>query len=290
MKKQQLISTLTFRSFCTNQSGFTLLEVLISITILAFITFAIVAIQDNGLTVKETVIAEDRDWLQVETAFARFEWDFSHIFSPLYYSHALKVDQLETEEEQEAYAILTTPYASNENFAFPSYDSHPVPIFKFENKNTFEFFTTSNRRKFKNSKQSNYAWVKYSVENFEDKDGENKTKALVRYFYPDDPFSVESIQWDKIKGQILLRNVEKLTFQFWDYNQRKWFDDLDLVIDGRHKVNAVKIYLEWLDKENNKLTYERIFRPLFLHFNPEDMYKLMKKTSSNPQPNPDGNN
>ena len=263
----------------TNQFGFSLIEVMISITILAAISLSIVTVQEDAQNSKEIILSEDKDWLQVETAFARLEWDISHVFSPLYYSHAIRIDQLQTEEEQEAYNILAEPYATNENFAFPSYDAHPVPIFKFENKNTFEFFTASNRRKFKNSKQSNYAWVRYSLESFEVKDSNKSTKAIVRYFYADNPFGADAIPWDKVKAQVLLRNVEKLRFEFWDKTQRKWFDNISLINNGSHIIHAVKVKIEWIAKDESKYSFERIFRPLFLNFQPEDMYQLQRKAS-----------
>lgn len=286
-----MLTLLFKRSSIFNYFGFSLIEVMISITILAAISLSIVTIQEDAQNSKEAIVAEDKDWLQVETAFARFEWDISHIFSPLYYSHAMRNDQLQTEEEQEAYNIIVEPYATNENFAFPSYDAHPVPIFKFENKNTFEFFTTSNRRKFRNSKQSNYAWVRYTIEDFSEKNTDKTTKALVRYFYADNPFTADAIAWDKIKAQILLRNVENLKFEFWDNSQRKWFNGLDLIQDGAHKLDAVKVILEWLSKDNQKLKFERIFRPLFLNFKPENMYQFNKKNNpNNPQTINEGDN
>lgn len=267
-----------------NDKGFTLMEVLIAITILSFIMISIITIQDNGMATKDRVIAEDRDWLQVETAFSRVEWDFSQIHSPLYYSHEMRLNESSTEQEQEVYGMLTAPFMNNENFAFPSYDGHPVPIFRIEDGSSLTFFTSSNRRKFKNIKQSNFAWVRFRLESLEDENNENdkdrKTKALVRYFYPDDPFAGDPIPWDDIKGQVLLRNIEDIKFEVWDRMQRKWQENLDVVANGKHKIEGLKITLNWLDKDDNKYEFMRIFRPLQPYFEPEDMYKLQRENSS----------
>ena len=270
-----------------NDKGFTLMEVLIAITILSFIMVSIITIQDNGIATKERVLVEDRDWLQVETAFSRLEWDFSQIHSPLYYSHEMRISENSTEQEQEVYQMLTAPYMNNDNFAFPSYDGHPVPIFRLENKNTITFFTTSNRRKFKNIKQSNFAWVRYSVEELESDEGSqsNKNKALVRYFYPDNPFTPEPIPWDDLKGQVLLRNIENLTIEMWDRDQAKWQENMDIIKNGKYKIEGLKVTLNWIDKDNNPYEFVRILRPLQPHFEPEDMYQLQledaTKNSSN---------
>ena len=270
-----------------NDKGFTLMEVLIAITILSFIMVSIITIQDNGIATKERVLVEDRDWLQVETAFSRLEWDFSQIHSPLYYSHEMRISENSTEQEQEVYQMLTAPYMNNDNFAFPSYDGHPVPIFRLENKNTITFFTTSNRRKFKNIKQSNFAWVRYSVEELESDEGSqsNKNKALVRYFYPDNPFTPEPIPWDDLKGQVLLRNIENLTIEMWDRDQAKWQENMDIIKNGKYKIEGLKVTLNWIDKDNNPYEFVRVIRPLQPHFEPEDMYQLQledaTKNSSN---------
>jgi prepilin-type N-terminal cleavage/methylation domain-containing protein len=276
-----------------NDNGFTLMEVLIAITILSFIMVSIITIQDNSQTTKDRVLSEDRDWLQVETAFSRLEWDFSQIFSPLYYSHEMRIDETASEEEQEVFNMMSEPYVSNENFGFPSYDAHPVPIFKQDGKDTIEFFTTSNRRKFKNIKQSNFAWVRYTVESLQGEDGGDSTKALVRYFFPDDPFNPDPIRWDRLKGQVLLRNVEKIKFEYWNRETRKWVDNFDLVKDGRHKILGLRVILDWLDKDGNAFNFMRVFRPLFPHFVPEDMYQLRRNDTANPDTvnaNVDGDN
>jgi prepilin-type N-terminal cleavage/methylation domain-containing protein len=275
----------------TNDQGFTLMEVLIAITILSFIMVSIITIQDNGIATKERVILEDRDWLQVETAFSRLEWDFSQIHSPLYYSHEMRPSPNPTEQEQEVYSMLTAPYMNNDNFAFPSFDGHPVPIFKLEDKNTLTFFTTSNRRKYKNIKQSNFAWVRFKLEkldaNQEDNnDSPKDTMALVRYFYPDNPFSNEVIPWEDLKGQVLLRNIVDIKFEMWDRELRKWQENMDVIKDGAHKIQGLKVTLNWMDKDENKYQFVRIFRPLQPHFEPEDMYKL-KLNDSTTLPNSD---
>lgn len=282
--------------FIKNDQGFTLMEVLIAITILSFIMVSIITIQDNGIATKERVIVEDQDWLQVETAFSRLEWDFSQIHSPLYYSHEMRPSQNPTEEEQEVYSMLTAPYMNNDNFAFPSYDGHPVPIFKLEDKNTLTFFTTSNRRKFKNIKQSNFAWVRFKLEKLassrdsDSDDNERNTKSLVRYFYPDNPFSAGPIPWDDLKGQVLLRNIEDIKFELWDREQRKWQENMDVIPNGAHKIQGLKVTLNWLDKDANKYEFVRILRPLQPHFIPEDMYQLKLNNPNSNSSAPPGSN
>ena len=125
-----------------NQIGFTLLEVLIAITVLSFIILGIATITDDSQQTAESVIQEDLDLLQVETAFSRLEWDISHAYSPLYFSHAMEPTGL-TPQEGDVYKSILDRYSTNENFAFPSFDGYPVPNNKLEPKESMTFLNIS---------------------------------------------------------------------------------------------------------------------------------------------------
>ena len=74
------------KPYLKEQNGFTLIEVIISITLLALMMVYMVNIIDNSIKTKESVLAEDKDFMQIETALARFDLDFSQIYSPLFFS------------------------------------------------------------------------------------------------------------------------------------------------------------------------------------------------------------
>jgi len=265
------------KQLLNNQSGFTLMEVLIAITILSFIMVAVVTITDSSLNMKERILMEDRESLQVETAFSRIEWDFSQIYSPLYFSHAMEPTNL-TEEEGEVYNQLIDTYQSNDRFSFPSYDGLPVPRMKTPSKTSLVFLATSNRRKLKNIKQSHFAWIKYDLitpkDSSDEDDEQLKGDVLVRYFVPNNVYSPDSIPWDKVKAQVLLRGIESLEYEFWNPETKKWTDNMDLIKDGNHLIRGLKIKMEWNAPDGSLRTYIRVFRPLFPQFTPENMYKL----------------
>lgn len=268
-----------------NESGFTLLEVMIAIAILAFIVTAIVSVTGSSQDTAIRVVEEDRQTLQVETAMSRLEWDISQLYSPLYFSHAMEPSGL-SENAGAAYNQMVDSFSTNERFAFPSYEAIPTPTFKLEDKNTFTFFTTSNRRKFKNSKQSHFAWVRYQLLDPAEVDSRNEEReepagsVLVRKFSADDVFNGEAIEWDKIKAQVLLRDVEKLVFEFWNEETRKWTDNLSTIKNGIHLVRGIKLTMEWIDSDGIKRTFIRVFRPLFPNFKSENMYKLIKEANA----------
>ena len=286
---------LNFRSV-SNQSGFTLIEILIAIFLLAFVSIGIVSVTSDSQRTKDRTIDKDRDNLQIETALSRFEWDFSQIFSPLYYSQRLQIagdpaqqtqeqqqqQQQITPEQQQVYEAVNNRYLQMETFAFSNQDGQPVPRFESTDKSSFEFFTSSNRRRIQNQKQSNYAWVKYTLvdsppQKDDDVDPETaglnlpKTgKSFARFIQADDPYNDKRIDTDKLKAQILLNNVESVEFQFWDPGRLKFDSNLMTIQGGMHLLRGVKLIISWYDKTGNKRTATKIFRPLWPAVVPQD--------------------
>lgn len=296
----------------SNQSGFTLLEILIAITLLAFITIGVVDITDNAVATKERTTEINSNNLQIETAMSRFEWDFSQIYSPLYFSTVMNLNQNATNIGndggvnaggdqggevagvvagatagatagaqggaispmlQQYYEQLVQRFERNEHFSAVSKEGYPIPRFYSPEKNVFEFFTSSNRRKLENQKQSHFAWVRYALAEQQDlpagdeeKENPNIPKSLksfVRYFTSDDPYSDKRINIEdaeRVKGAVLLRNVESLEFQFWDYQRRKWETSLRTIAQGESLIRGVRILITWYDSFGNKRSTSRIFR------------------------------
>jgi prepilin-type N-terminal cleavage/methylation domain-containing protein len=281
-----------------NDRGFTLLEILIAITLLAFITIGVVSITQNAADTMDRTTEINKNNLQVETALSRFEWDFSQIYSPLYFSTPLNINTPDpygasndsnmdgmddstgqplkaagalSPALQEYYQRLSQRFEQNEHFSGVSKEGLPIPRFYSPEKNLFEFFTSSNRRKIENTRQSHFAWVRYTLgdplPNRDDESEKEKSipqglRTFVRYFSADNPYDSKRLDSDKdnIKAAVLLENVESLEFQFWDTKTRKWETNLKTVQGGENSLRGVKINLAWYDSTGNKRTISRIYR------------------------------
>jgi prepilin-type N-terminal cleavage/methylation domain-containing protein len=295
-----------------NQRGFTLLEILIAITLLAFITLGVVTITENANITKERTTEVNKNNLQIETAMSRFEWDFSQIYSPLYFSQVMDMNSLlqpgavapanndsgdpllpsdvpapgtidpqRQAHLQEYFQQLVRRFERNEHFMAVSQEGLPIPRFFAPERSTFEFFTSSNRRKVENVRQSHFAWVRYTLadskrrENFEENPNiPGSLKSLVRYFSADDPYGDRRLETDdttRVKASVLLENVESLDFQFWDFNRRRWETSLRSIPQGENLIRGVKMTVAWYDSMGHKRTTSRIFRnhwPMFVPVNP----------------------
>jgi prepilin-type N-terminal cleavage/methylation domain-containing protein len=297
-----------FNSTSVSDRGFTLIEILIAITLLAFITMGVVSVTQNAFDTKDRTTELNKSNLQIETAMSRFEWDFTQIYSPLYFSKIMplngadpyaaqpvdangdgiddnsnrKLADIQADAQanaqnpamQEYLQRLQTRFENNENFSGINMDGMPVPRFYSPEKSIFQFFTSSNRRKLENTKQSHYGWVRYQLVDDNDSDvDENKNpkipsnlKNLVRYFNPNDPYDdkrmdpINGFEANKVKGATLMKDIESMEFQFWDLNRRKWEPSLKNIEQGENIIRGVKITIVHYDSFGEKRTSIRTFR------------------------------
>ncbi len=269
-------------------AGFSILEVLISVTILSFIMMGVISVTGDSTTTKERVIAEDKENLQIEMAFARFDWDFTQIYSPAYFSNKFEKPftppgQSTNDESKKSYDVVMSRFSTNKRFPFPNQDGLPIPKFSSD-KSTFIFFTTSNRRKIENSKESHFGWVKYAIETPKDRQDEDKKgDNLVRYFLAGDPFGKDELNWDDVKGHVLMEGITSFKISFWDREKRDFVDSLNLLPDGENKIWGVKMTIGWIDASEIEREDIRVFRPLWPFFKPEDLNKLAQQEYSKQQ-------
>ena len=305
-------STSVFNNRLGPERGFTLIEILIAITLLAFITMMVVSVTQNAFDTKDRTTMLNKSNLQIETAMSRFEWDYSQIYSPLYFSKALplngadpyaaqpvdenldgrddfsgvEIAKAQADAQASATALANNPelqsylqtmqtkFQQNENFSGINVDGMPIPRIYSPEKTIFQFFTSSNRRKIENTKQSHFGWVRYQLieSDPDDVDEEQNEKipknlkSFVRYFNPNDPYDdkrmdpINGFEATKVKAAVLMKNIESLEFQFWDYNRRKWDTSLKNIQNGESISRGVKVIIVHYDAYGEKRTSERTFR------------------------------
>lgn len=262
-------------SILRSEEGLTLLEIMIAIVLLAFVMFGVIAIIDNSQNTKDRTIQLDRDNLQIETAMSRIEWDFTQIWSPLYFSQKFTGNMdPSTNPGIEEVAYL---YEGHPRFRQPSKEGLPIPKFLLREKNEIIFLTTSNRRKLEDQKQSHFMWVRYYVGESTIEDttdgagGQEKTvKSLMRQVFPDDPWAKEELTIDTTRSAVLLENVESVEFTFWNKATKKWESSLSLIIDGESLWRGMQINVTWFDSKNQERTTSRWLRPLWPSIVPQD--------------------
>lgn len=271
--------------------GFSILEILISISILSMISLGVISLTNNATDTKDRIVKEDRDKLQILSALSIFEWDFSHLYSPLFFNKKLEIKGRITEQ---MFQQINDRFERNGHFSFADRDGRPVPIFENPDKNSFEFYTDSNRRRLANTKQSNFAWVKYVLEP-EDQDPETAEAdklsgkfKLVRYFSAENPYHGEKLDISKIKPQTILENVDEIEFSFWNPENKRFTVPLNSVAGAQNIIRAVNLKIIWRDKLGVAQTVNKIVRPLWPVFDPSQDPDDVEAPAPNPQAS--GNN
>ena len=252
----------------SNAQGFTLIEVIIAITVLSFISFSTYQMVDSNTTTKERVTTEDRQVVQTLAAIARLDSDVSQIYNPLF--SAAKASA--------ASADPSNPYAADDNSSLANgpFDGKTktgalIPQFKSEDKSSVIFFTQSNRRKIADSKESRFAWVRYWLEPMEDDPDDPGKKhpgqyQMVRQVIPTDVYN-SNIDWSKARPQAILENVKSVEFSFWNEKTKKFTNSLQELNENKNIIRTLKVDIVWVNNDNNEQKINKVFRVLNPYFN-----------------------
>lgn len=272
--------------------GFTLIEVLLAITVLSLLMVYVFSIVDSSTETKERIVSEDREYLQILTTFDRIEMDFSQIHSPLYFTIE------EITRRTPGLGIASELFQNNEDRArryrptkqFPrlSHKFQPIPVVENENPNSLIFMTSSNRRKVMDAPESRYAWVSYTLQSPDpnaDSENENRrenTQNLVRASLTNDPYK-EDIDWSQIREHVLLKGVRDFKFEFWNQATQRFVpllreDPLDPLTPRLMKVSFI-----WVSPEGDEHEFQKTFRPLWPKFDRQseqgELIRVMQETA-----------
>ncbi len=284
------------KQFFSSQ-GFSILEILIAISLLSFITLGVISLTNDSINTRERISKEDKEKMQIVTALNVMDWDFSHLYSPLYYAKKLPLKGRITEE---IYNRIQDRYERNPHFGFTDIEGRPVPTFENPDKNTFEFFTNSNRRRQANSQQSNFAWVKYTLESEPAKEQADDAASdpsgrfrLVRYFSAENPYKAEklnaSTDGNTVKAQVVLDNVEEIEFLFWNAENQKFVAPLTAAPGAVNMIRALQVKITWKDKLGGVQKIIKTYRPLWPVYDPtEEPDDLEIAQTTTPNPNQPG--
>ena len=250
----------------TTPNGFTLLEIIISITILSFLMLGVYYLTENSTEGDARVTKEDLFKMQIEAALNRLDQDFSRIFTPLYYK-SIKGKKSEQASELESMTDEFPSFETTERFPALTQDNQPIPAIKSDSPSDLLFLSTINQRKIQNAKESHFVWIKYMLRDSLDENRNSKAPfELIRYYLPSDIYAPD-FDFEKIRPSVLLGNIKKLEFLFWNPTKKTFVDDLKMM-DKPHLIRAIKVVLSTVDEKNNELKFERIYRSIWPFFDP----------------------
>jgi len=213
-----------------NQRGFTLIEVLVSIAILAFVMAAVWTAIGQLLDSKERVERRDAVFQEGRVALRKLTDDVQQAF--LTPAPALSTATSEGGVAAPA-EVATRP--------------RPISFFIGDDsgeRDTVRFTSLSNMRLFKNAKESEQCKVSYGVEPSKD---DTKVQNLVRMFVPalDEKDTVEGTSY------VLAENVREFNIEYYDQRKLEWVRAWNTtLLDWKDRLpRAVRVTLSFPDPD-----------------------------------------
>jgi len=253
------------------EQGFTLVEILVALTLMSMIMISIYSIVSNNIDTKDRVTKEDRDFLQIYLAIDRIEKDLSLLYSPLYFDTLPNANPDSGNNASPINESVPIPRGGTNivNDFFPQVSSKGrlVPLFQRTDKSQIAFFTSSNRRFVEGQKESHFQWVRYTLDKSEEDDVDG-TERLYRQTINQNIYD-PTLDLDKARSFLLLKGVKSLVFEYWEPKRERWIDRYDSQKDQPPK--SIRLTLEWLgpdSAEDEPEIFTRVIRPYFPKFNP----------------------
>jgi prepilin-type N-terminal cleavage/methylation domain-containing protein len=271
--------------FKASEQGFTLIEVLVAITLLSFLMISIFTITDSSIETKDRVVKEDREFLQILTALDLIDRDFSQIHSPLYFQFAQITPAELGPDANEIFNEENPPprYQPSEKYPQQSQTELPIPTLVNDDPRSFIFMTTSNRRKALNSLQSRYNWVYYYTASYEPDDPDEEVIAeradslqLMRANISQNPYEKE-FEWDSTRAYPVLKGIKEFKFEFWDTENRKYVESIRALPKDGMTPRKIRVSFNWIASDGIEYPVERTFRPLYPYFDRDQEQALYIK-------------
>lgn len=215
-------------SISHSKQGFTILELLIAIVILSFISLATTRLYQQSFKVRDTLQTEGEFYNAIRLGITIIEEDINQIYSP----HLILVSKQPL--DQKAATDLNVIFQGTEKretkFWNPVISPSGIRPSRFVGEeNSMSFVTCSNRRIYKESPESDFLKIKYELVNDKDpEDGHENTQILSRKTST----NVFDLEDDESKDKTLrmtpvLKGVKKLVFKYYSKKKAKWYTKWD---------------------------------------------------------------
>lgn len=277
-----------------SQAGLTLIEILIATVILGIMMISVYQITSDSIDTRDLVIYEDRNLLQVERALERINLDFTEIYSPLYYSHIYRPPQGRQGGRQggrqDPRQRPAPKFLKSDKFQEISHHGRLVPTIESPSRESFIFMTSAHRRKLANTKESTYAWIRYSLRPMihepEEKRREGNQR-LVRQSLAQDIYSPDHY-WEDAPEQTLLNHIRSFSIEYWNPSNQRWVSTIDVLNENKYHLAMIKVNLEWIAADGETMNFERIFRHHWTPYDPasdEAIYReaMMPQNRNDPR-------
>lgn len=224
-----------------NRDGFTILEVLIAIAILVFITFGISQTVTQAFKVREIVMNEGNFYNEIRLSMSILQRDVALIYSPVLSAPTKATARGPggsgtqrgaapdpNSDPEAALALDREALGRTTAYWLPPVDKGGLRPSRFVGTETkMSFVSLSGIRVYKNSAESEFLNVSYELKTEEKPEFQEGTQVLVKTASPN-AFDDEDASKDKFKRNYpLLHGIKKLSFRYYRKDKDRWDREWD---------------------------------------------------------------
>ncbi len=207
--------------------GFTLIEVMISMTILAFISIGIFQAQTQTFRLRESLSAEAEFFNAVRLSMDILGRDISSIYSPSLIRLAPQNKDEAKEPSEILQRVMTSDAGHTSAFWLGATDESGIRPSRFNGStNKVSFVTLSHARIYRDSAESNFSKISYELAR-DDENTSGSTYVLIRTesanAFDDDDRRDRKYQ----RRYPILRGIKKLTYRYWQKSRDRWDSSWD---------------------------------------------------------------
>jgi len=219
-----------------SQSGFTLLEVLISMFLLVVISFATYQATTETFKLRDVLSTEGEFYNSIRLAVSILQRDLENAYSPVALRPEQKPranggqdDQLQPQQQQQIPPpgfglnrdITQSDFFSSE---VDKYGIRPTRLSGTDAK--LLWVNSANMRMYRDSRESDFLKISYFLEQEKDSEYEPGSSTLVRSASPD-VFVYDESKDKDVKTYRLLHGIRKLKFRYYRKDKDQWSDSWD---------------------------------------------------------------
>jgi len=278
---------MNFHSHNKSHKGFTLIEVLIAMMILAFISLGIFQAIRQSYHIRDVLLAESEFYHSVRLAMNVMDKDISLLYSP---KIILKKD---TNSNSTAQPIpepglppsgdpnanpnntaatgptLADAIAHGERYRGTEYwtsvvDPTGIRLSRFIGKeNSMNFITASHVRMYKGIKESVFAKVSYSVENNPDTNPEIAGKLMLLKTVSTNAFNYEEDNDPSLKKYKILSGIKSIHFKYYQLQKDVWHKSWDTDSADYKDIypDLIQVVIEATGEQRLSFEGNYIFKP-----------------------------
>jgi len=258
---------MTLRS--QNKSGFTLIEVLIAMTLLTFISFAIFQSIRQSFKVREILSTEGDFYNSIRLAMEAMNRDIMVMYTPLAYGNPA------TKRRSNAYNDETQDPESDRIRQFPdlgvtskfwSSAVHSIGLrpSRFTGTETMmSFISTSHVRVYRSTPESEFVQIGYELKTIKDSRSLGTTQALIRSENVN-AFTLRDNENAKELSKIpLLENIQSIKFRYYRAEKEEWLNQWDSTSTEllQRLPDVIEVQIDVKNSERLKFIGTYRFRP-----------------------------